>query len=71
MTETDITPQTSVADLLERWPQAIPVFLQHRMSCVGCSMSAFETLEDAARIYHVRLDLLMQEISGVINHAVD
>jgi len=38
------SPQISIAELLEKWPQAIPIFLSYRLDCVGCSMAAFETL---------------------------
>jgi hybrid cluster-associated redox disulfide protein len=61
-----LSPQTSVADLLNYCPQAIPVFLKHEMSCVGCSMAAFETLEDAARIYGVNFHQFMKELVEIV-----
>jgi hybrid cluster-associated redox disulfide protein len=57
-----IDPNLTVAELLAAWPQTIPVFLSHRMACVGCSMAAFETLCDAARIYGIRSDELLSEL---------
>jgi hybrid cluster-associated redox disulfide protein len=57
-----IEPNLTVADLLAAWPQTIPVFISHRMACVGCSMAAFETLGDAARIYGIRLDEFLSEL---------
>ncbi len=61
-----LSPRSSVAELLARWPQVIPVFLRHHMSCVGCSMAAFETLEDAARIYGIRYEVFINEVEEVI-----
>jgi hybrid cluster-associated redox disulfide protein len=61
-----ITPDLIVADLLDSWPQAIPVFIKHKMSCVGCSMSCFETLSDAARIYGIAPAVLMAELQQTI-----
>jgi hybrid cluster-associated redox disulfide protein len=58
--------QMSVADLMRNWPQTIPVFLKHNMACVGCSMSAFETLKDAARIYGIALDTFMGELQEAV-----
>lgn len=46
-----IQAELTVAETLERWPQTIPVFLHRRMACVGCAVTAFETLADAATIY--------------------
>ena len=53
---------TNVAELLEHWPQAIPVFLRHRMACVGCSMAAFETLGGAAKIYNLPAEDFLSEL---------
>jgi hybrid cluster-associated redox disulfide protein len=61
-----LSSKISVADLLELYPQAIPVFLKHGMSCVGCSMSAFETLEDAARIYGVDISHFLEELTEIL-----
>ncbi len=66
-----VSPNSSVASLLDKWPQVVPVFLHHHMSCVGCSMSIFETLADAARIYQVDLAELMQEIQRTLAEPVD
>lgn len=49
-----ITHQMTIAEILKRWPQTIPVFLRYQTSCVGCSMNIFETLEDAIHIYHLQ-----------------
>ncbi len=61
--------QMSVADLLRDWPQTIPVFLKHRMACVGCSMSSFETLKDAARIYGIAPDTFICELQDAANNS--
>ncbi len=52
----------TVAELLEGWPAAIPAFLGHHMSCVGCNMARFENLADAARIYGLDVDAFFLEI---------
>lgn len=61
-----INPDTIVADLMSAWPQSIPIFLKHHMSCVGCSMSGFETITDAARIYGLFLPDFMDELQQAI-----
>ncbi len=61
-----ISPKISVADLLDNHPEAIPVFLRRGMSCVGCSMSSFETLEDAARIYGIDFPIFVAELNAIL-----
>lgn len=67
MEKVSLNPQTTVADLICAWPQVIPVFLHRQMNCVGCSMSAFETLEDAARIYEINFDEFFNELKNLIS----
>ena len=59
--------QRDVASLLADHPQAVKIFLQHRMACVGCSMAKFETLQDAARIYGVDPHGLAIELKGSLD----
>jgi len=58
-----ITPGQNVAELLARCPQVIPVFMAHRMSCVGCSMSRFENITDITAIYGLNLETFLTEIN--------
>lgn len=55
-----------VSEVLDRWPETIPVFLRHKMDCVGCSMSPFETLAEAAKIYHLSLETFVQDLENAI-----
>lgn len=57
---------TKVSDLLNDWPQAIPVFVHRRMACVGCSMSGFETIGDAAKNYNISAEDLLNDVYQAI-----
>ncbi len=63
----DLTLYTDIAVLLARWPQTIPVFLKRHMACVGCHMSAFETVADAAQIYGFHPDGLLAELRAAVS----
>ena len=56
----------SVAELMDRWPAVMPVFVAHRMACVGCIMSPFDRLDDACRIYRLQTAELTREILRAI-----
>lgn len=57
-----LAPSLTVSQVLERWPQMIPVFVRHRMTCVGCTMAPFETLADVTAIYGLDLDGFLSEL---------
>jgi hybrid cluster-associated redox disulfide protein len=62
----EITPTTTVSELPGAYPQVAPLFLSHKMACVGCDMSRFETLQDATHIYRVDLEQLLEEVSQLV-----
>jgi hybrid cluster-associated redox disulfide protein len=57
----------TVAEVLDRWPQTVPVFIRHRMACVGCTIAPFETLTEVADIYQLELDDFLQELQQTID----
>ena len=48
-----IEPHFLVGDVMRRWPGAIRVFLDFKMSCVGCPIAGFHDIEDACREHGV------------------
>jgi hybrid cluster-associated redox disulfide protein len=44
-----------VDEIMRQWPQTIRVFLDFRMSCVGCPIATFHTIEDSCREHGVDL----------------
>lgn len=61
-----LSPDLTVQQLLDRWPQAVPFFLRSRFSCVGCPMAKYDTLQDVARIYHLRLPILLNDLEWLL-----
>lgn len=58
--------QLTVDQVLARWPQTIPVFLRHHMACAGCVMAPFETVAEAAAIYHLDLSHFLSALYPAI-----
>ncbi len=63
-----LTPTLTVSELLTCWPETLPVFFRHRMACVGCQMSQFETVEGAAAVYGLNLDSFMRELQHIVSN---
>ncbi|MCJ7703593.1 MAG: DUF1858 domain-containing protein [Anaerolineales bacterium] len=66
MHEMVITPDLLMGEILTKWPETLPVFIYYRMTCIGCYMSPFDTLEDALIVHSLPLD----EILIVLNQRV-
>jgi hybrid cluster-associated redox disulfide protein len=61
-----LTAKLTVSELLSCWPETAPIFIRHRMACIGCSMSQFETLEGATAVYGLDLDSFVCELEQVL-----
>jgi len=55
-------PDLPLADLMTQWPQTIPVFIRHRMLCVGCLIGPFHTIADACAEYDLNKEDFMAEL---------
>jgi hybrid cluster-associated redox disulfide protein len=62
MPATAIRSDMPVEDVMRRFPAIIAVFLRHRMHCIGCAVSPFHTVADAAGEYGMDHAALVQEL---------
>lgn len=54
-----------VDDIMRQWPQTIRVFLDFRMSCVGCPIATFHTVEDSCREHGIELATFLAALHRV------
>ncbi len=66
MNQSKPTSDMTVAEVLNRWPETVPVFQELKTACVGCVMAPFDTLSDVARIYEIDLDHVMRSLTHAI-----
>ncbi len=60
-----ITKDTTIGDILEIKPSAIPVLMEIGMHCIGCPASAGETVAEAAMVHGVDADLLIERMNAM------
>lgn len=60
-------PDLSLADLMTHWPRTIPIFIRHRMLCVGCPISRFHTVANACAEYHLNEKDFLEELKQAID----
>jgi hybrid cluster-associated redox disulfide protein len=61
-----ITAHSLVQAVIERHPQAVAVFVRHRLQCAGCCISPFHTIADSAREYAVALEPLLRDLNQAV-----
>ncbi len=58
-----VEPNLIIATIIRKKPETIGVFKKFGMHCVGCAISAGETLEEAAKVHNVDLKKLLTELN--------
>jgi hybrid cluster-associated redox disulfide protein len=56
-----------VAEVLQRWPGTLPIFLRYRLACVGCVMARFERLAEVPRIYGLDEQRFLHEVRQAVH----
>ncbi|RFP90232.1 DUF1858 domain-containing protein [Rhodobacteraceae bacterium 63075] len=59
-------PDLPLSELMELWPETIPVFLRHRMICVGCLINPFHTIVDACAEYGLDEEIFVAELRAAV-----
>ncbi|MDF2677625.1 MAG: hypothetical protein K0Q97_1950 [Bacillota bacterium] len=59
----EITKEMIIHDILMARPDSAEILIAHGMGCVGCPSSQMETLEEAALVHGMNLDILMSALN--------
>ena len=67
---TGVTKDMTIGEILRANPEVAPVLLDAGMHCLGCPASQGETLEEAAMVHGLDVDLLVDQINDYLkeNH---
>ena len=60
-----LTPDLTVAQVLETYPQAARAFVSLKTECVGCYLMSFCTLGEVADQYHLKVDDVLAELAKI------
>ena len=61
-----ITRDMTIAEILIRYPQTLPVFRQFGLSCQECQIADVEAIEHGAGVHKLDVDLLLRELNKAI-----
>jgi hybrid cluster-associated redox disulfide protein len=64
-----ITKQMLIGELASKYPEAIPLLFEAGMHCIGCGMTAYESLEQGCQAHGMgdkEIDKMVEEINKVV-----
>lgn len=62
-----ITKDVKIEEVVTQYPETMMVFMKHGLHCVGCHVSAFESIEDGALAHGINVDALVADLNKVIS----
>lgn len=61
-----ITKDMKIEDVVNQYPETMVVFMKHGLHCVGCHVSAFESIEEGAMVHGINVDALIYDLNRVV-----
>ncbi len=60
-----ITKDNTIEEIVSKYPETMLVFMKHGLHCVGCHVSAFESIEQGAEAHGIDVDALVADLNKV------
>lgn len=67
MAKEKITEDMNISEVLEKYPEVIPVFSKHNMGCIGCIAASFEKIADIATVHGIDVKKFVKELNDATN----
>jgi len=61
-----ITKEMTIEEVVSQYPETMIVFMRHGLHCVGCHVSAFESIEEGALAHGINVDALVSDLNKVV-----
>lgn len=62
-----ITKDMTIEEVVSGFPETMMVFMKHGLHCVGCHVSAFESIEEGATVHGINVDALVEDLNKVVS----
>ena len=62
-----ITKESTIDEIVKQYPETIMVFMKHGLHCVGCHVSAFESIEEGAMAHGIDVDMLVADLDKIVS----
>lgn len=62
-----VTKEMGIIEIVQNHPEALEVFQQYGMGCIGCAAARFENLEAGAKVHGIDPDKMVADINALIS----
>lgn len=58
-----VTKDMGIQDVVDKYPQLVPVFFKFGLGCLGCAAARFESIEQGAMAHGIDVDALINDLN--------
>ena len=62
-----ITKDMMIADVIKKFPETVEVFFENGFHCLGCAMSAHESLEEGCGVHGLEVDEFLKKLNAKVD----
>jgi hybrid cluster-associated redox disulfide protein len=66
MTKEIIDEDMNIREVIEKYPETVPVFGKYNMGCIGCIAASFEKLKDIASVHGIDVKSFVKELNEAV-----
>ena len=66
MSEDKITEEMNIREVIEKYPEVVPVFSKYNMGCIGCIAASYETLKDIAVVHGIDVAAFIKDLNETL-----
>jgi hybrid cluster-associated redox disulfide protein len=68
MENNKITKNMNIKEVIEKYPEVIPVFQRYNMGCIGCIAASFEKISDIASVHGIDVNNFLKDLNKAISN---
>lgn len=61
-----VTKDMGIQDVVDQYPQLVPVFFKFGLGCLGCAAARFESIEQGAMAHGIDVDALINDLNKAL-----
>lgn len=65
----NITKEMNITEVVNNYPKAAQVFMNHGMGCFGCAAARFENIEQGAMAHGIDVEALVKDLNASIEQS--
>lgn len=65
-----IRPDMIIADVIEKYPEAIRVFFEYGITCVGCFLASDETIEQGISAHGIDVKKFLKDLNAAVQDSL-